>query len=586
MGLSAETIDALPRKTGVYILRNNKGQIIYIGKAKNIRSRLHSYLGRDTRPYAGHIVDNTDKIDFILTRNEKEALLLENQLIKAHKPRFNIDLKDDKTYVRIKVTTNDQWPGIFITRRVLKDGSHYFGPYSSVQATKKTLSAVGRIFPIRRCKDTVFKNRTRPCIYHQIGLCMAPCVKKVSMKMYGLLVQDMISFLEGKDKLLVRDLHLRMKAESENCNYEMAAKIRDQIYAIKNTLVPQVVVGNAPADTDVFGTYTGRRAIQITVLHIAKGIMAGSNNFSLKDSHHEDFMTNCILQFYLQNPFIPPAIYTDILPEGKEMLEQILSEMRGSTVTIKKALRGRPKQWVSMARENAASYMQSTDSSVLDDIARYLHLPAIPYRMECYDISSIQGSFATASRAVFIEAEPDKSLYRHYRIQNIEGQDDFAMMKQVLTRRLSTDETRPDLMVIDGGKGQLNICLRVLDELGLATIPVVAIAKARGLKTDRFFLPGRKDPLKMPERSDALRTLQRIRDEAHRFAIKYHKHLRAKSSSSFLEEIPGIGPKKAKAVLKHTSHIKDLSNISSSDLQGCASINKKDIANILKYLQR
>jgi excinuclease ABC subunit C len=585
MGLTADIIDALPRKTGVYILRNNQGQIIYIGKANDIRSRLHSYLGRDTRPYTGHIVDNTDKIDFILTRNEKEALLLENQLIKAHKPRFNIDLKDDKTYVRIKVTTNDQWPGIYITRRVIKDGSHYFGPYSSVQATKKTLSAVGRIFPIRRCKDTVFKNRTRPCIYYQIGLCTAPCANKVSEEMYGLLVCDLISFLEGKNKLLERELHMRMRAESEKCNYEMAAKIRDQIYAIKNTLVPQVVVGNAAADTDIFGTYTYRHTIQITVLHIAKGIMAGSNNFSLKDVGHEDFMTNCILQFYLQNPAIPPAIYTDKVPEAKEMLEQILSEMRGSTVTIKKAMRGRPKQWVSMARENASNYIRSTDSSVLDDIARYLHLPAIPYRMECYDISNIQGSFATASRAVFIEAEPDKSLYRHYKIQDIEGQDDFAMMEQVLRRRLSTDETRPDLMVIDGGKGQLTICLRVLDEFGLDSIPVVAMAKARGSKTDRFFLPGRKDPIKMPERSNALRTLQRIRDEAHRFAIKYHRHLRAKSSSSFLEDIPGIGPKKARAVLMHISHIKDLSNISSSDLEECTSINKRDIVNILEHLQ-
>ena len=585
MGLTAEIIDKLPRSTGVYILRNNTGQIIYIGKAKDIRSRLQSYLGRDTRPYARHIVDNTDSIDFMITRNEKEALLLENQLIKAHKPRFNIDLKDDKTYVRIKVTTKNDWPGIYITRRVLKDGSHYFGPYSSVQTTKKTLSAIGRIFPVRRCKDTVFKNRTRPCMYYQIGLCTAPCVNKISGHEYSLLVQDLIRFLEGKNKLLERELSSRMKDEAEKFNYETAAKIRDQIHAIRNTLVPQIVVGDAAVDTDVFGTYKRHHNIQIAVLHIAKGILADSNNFTLEDNEDEDFITNCILQFYLQRPIIPSFIYTDIVPGQKDMLEGILTDMRGSKVTIGKAARGKPRQWTGMARENARNYYKAVDSSVLDDIARAFHLSTIPYRMECYDISNLQGTHATASRAVFIGAEPDKSLYRHYKIRDIEGQDDFAMMEQVIRRRMSTDEPKPDLMVIDGGKGQLNTCINVLSVLDMDSIPLVAMAKARGTKTDRFFIPGRKDPISLPQRSHALQVLMNIRDEAHRFAINYHRHLRSRSATSIFEEIPGIGPKKARALLKHTSRINDLAEITKDDLLGCPSINNSDIVNILNYFK-
>ncbi len=585
MSLTAEAIERLPRSTGVYILRNDQGQIIYVGKANDIRSRLQSYLGRDTRPYAQHIVSNTHTIDFIITRNETEALLLENQLIKAHKPRFNIDLKDDKTYVRIKITTNSQWPGIYITRKVLHDGAHYFGPYSSAQATRKTLSALGRIFPIRRCKDTVFKNRTRPCIYHQIGVCTAPCVHRASKEHYDQLVHDLIAFLEGKNRQLEQNLQARMKSESARQNYEMAARIRDQIHAIKNTLVPQVVVGNAAADTDIFGTYSHHRDIQIAVLHIEKGTLTDSNNFTLKDIDPDDFMTGCILQFYLRNPLIPPTIYTDISPAEKDRLEQVLSDLRGSAVSIRKALRGRPKQWISMAQDNARNYYKGTESSpVIDEIARGLHLTTIPYRMECYDISNLQGTHATASRAVFIAGEPDKTLYRHYRIRDIDGQDDFAMMEQVLTRRLTADEVKPDLIVIDGGKGQLGICLRVLEKLDMRTLPVVAIAKARGLKTDRFFVPGRKDPLRLPERSGALRALQRIRDEAHRFAVKYHKHLRSQSSSSILEDIPGIGPKKARAVLMHTSHLEDLSKITPEDLAGCPGLSAVNIREIVEFL--
>ncbi|MCD6571590.1 MAG: excinuclease ABC subunit UvrC [Deltaproteobacteria bacterium] len=589
MALTLELIQSLPKSTGVYIMKDAKGSIIYVGKALDIRSRLRAYLGQDTRTYVRHIKDNTEKIDFMLTSNEKEALLLENQLIKGYKPRYNIFLKDDKTYVSIKITTNQEWPGIYITRRVLRDGARYLGPYSSVQATRKTLAAVGRIFPIRRCKDIEFNNRQRPCIYHQIGLCLAPCVKKVSKEEYDQTVRDLISFLEGKDKALIADLKVRMKQQAKSLNFEQAAKIRDQISAIKNTLIPQIIIGGAKTDMDVFGTYSWREHVDIAVLRISKGSMIDGHTFTLKNvsTQKDEVLGKCISQFYLNKRGVPPIIYTDILPEDKETLEQALSDIRGSNVRISQAKRGRPKQWVAMAQENAVSHFKESDIPALEEIAKVFHLPRIPYRMECYDISSIQGAYAVGSMVVFIDGHAEKDLYKRYKIKNISSQDDFTMMEEVLNRRLKGEEVKPDLIVIDGGKGQLNICIKVLKSIGITTIPIVAMAKEKGGRVDRFFLPGRKNPIFLPPRSYALKALQRLRDEAHRFAITYHRRLRSKASKrSFLEDIPGIGRKKATIILKHVGHINNIYDIKEEALIGCKGITKTDIKNIMSYIQK
>jgi excinuclease ABC subunit C len=351
------------------------------------------------------------------------------------------------------------------------------------------------------------------------------------------------------------------------------------------SLVPQVVVGNTPTDVDIFGTFRLQDKAQIAVLHISKGTMTDSHTLVVHNTDEDDFMTNCMLQFYMRNNNIPPLIYADFLPEDREILEQILSDLRGSKVSIRRGIRGKPRQWVEMAQENARSYGRNRDTSALDEVAKAFHLSTIPYRMECYDISSFQGSNPVASRVVFMGGEPDKSLYRHYRIRDIEGQDDYAMMEQVLRRRLEGDEAKPDLLVIDGGKGQLNVCSRVLETLGMTSIPVVSMAKPRGAKNDRFFTPGRKDAVFLQERSEALKLMQRIRDEAHRFAVKYHTHLRSKAVSTVLEDIPGIGPKKARCVLKHTAHISGLSQIRPEDLEGCPSITKGDVERIIKFVR-
>ncbi len=586
MALTEDIIGSLPRATGVYILRDASGRIIYIGKAKNLRARVRSYLGGDDRFQTGSIVEKTCRADYILTSNEAEALLLENQLIKAHKPRYNIDLKDDKTYVRIKLTTKAEWPAISITRKVISDGSRYFGPYASAASTRNTLSAIGRIFPVRRCKDTEFSNRTRPCIYHSIGLCLAPCVYKTVRKEYDQTVLDLVAFLEGRNTELEKTLQARMLLESQRLNFEKAARIRDQIEAIRVTLVPQAVIGTGRGETDIFATFVSRNHIQVAVLRIADGSLADSHDVSAKVATGEDLMTAIMLQFYLGGKDIPGTIYTDTLPRNRRMLEEVLGSLKGSRVRIAEPARGKPLKWLAMAKDNALTHAGGFNTSALEEIARAFHLAGIPYRMECYDISNLQGKSATGSRVVFIDGEPDKALYRHYRIRTIEGQDDFAMLKEVFRRRLVNDETRPDLMVIDGGKGQLGVFLKVLEELGIPKIPVVSIAKAKGAHLDRFFLPGRKDAVRLPERSAGLRTLQRIRDEAHRFAVTYHRRLRSGQSSSVFEGIPGIGPKKAKALLMHTAHIPDPSLIRLDDLKCIKALSGKDIANIISFFRK
>jgi len=582
MALSADMVDTLPRATGVYMMRDLHGHIIYVGKAVDIRTRVRAYLGADARPSVSHIRQRTAQVDFVLTSNEKEALLLENQLIKSHRPRYNIVLKDDKSYVSIKVTTNHEWPGITVTRRILKDGARYFGPYSSARATRNTLSAVGRIFPVRRCKDTEFANRMRACMFHQIGICSAPCVKRIGREEYLQTVNDLIMFLEGRNKTLETLLEERMQAFSHSLEFERAARIRDQISAIRTTLVPQAIVRYGGADMDVFGSYRRAHLAEVTVLRISRGAVIDSASFSLATQDESDFMTPCLMQFYLGRKDIPPLIYSDSMPDDTGNLEATLSDLRGGVVSIRQAVRGRPRQWIKMAQETALSNVKG-ESSVLDEIARAFKMSSIPYRMECFDISTLLGEQAVGSRAVFIGGIEDKSLYRHYRIEGPAAQNDFAMLGEVLARRFRQDnEPPPDLLVLDGGKGQLNIGLKVLKDLGVASVPVVAMAKERGTAKDRFFLPGRRDAIMLPRGSEALRTLQRLRDETHRFAVTYHRRLRSRAARSRLFDIPGIGPKKTALLLKSCP---DLRSLSEEELSGIKGLNRGDVRKIVEFIQ-
>jgi excinuclease ABC subunit C len=530
MPLTLEMIEALPRATGVYMMRDVKNRIIYVGKALDIRNRVRAYLGQDTRPYVSHIREHAEKVDFVLTGNEKEALLLENQLIKTHRPRYNVLLRDDKTYVSIKLTVNHDCPAISITRRVVKDGARYFGPYSSAKATRGTLSAIGRIFPIRRCKDTEFSNRVRPCLYHQIGLCLAPCVKKHATQDYKQAVDDLILFLDGKNTDLINKLEDRMHKYAGELDFEKAAKIRDQIEAIKTTLVPQKVSGATSTDADIFGVQRYEDTASIAVLRIMDGKVADTNAFSVHAGEGQDFITPVIIQYYLGGRQVPPVIYSDEMPEEIDSVTATLSELRSAGVKLKKPVRGKTRHLLNMANETASKAITAGESA-LDEIAIHFKLQSIPWRIECYDISNLSETNAVGSRSVLTGGEPDKSLYRHYKIRSVEGQNDFAMMHEILSRRFKNEtENMPDLIIIDGGKGQLAMCLRVMSDLGIEGVPVVAMAKEHGSAKDRFFIPGRKEPVHLQARSRALLMLQNLRDEAHRFAITYHRKLRSKSA--------------------------------------------------------
>ena len=583
MPLTSKIIETLPRAIGIYMMRDIKGKIIYIGKALDLRSRVRAYLGQDKRPFVKHIAENSEKVDFFLTNNEKEALLLENQLIKAHRPRYNVLLKDDKTYVSIKVTTAHDYPAILVTRKILKDGSRYFGPYSSARATRDTLSAIGRIFPVRRCRDTEFINRSRPCLYYQIGLCTAPCVKKHAREDYKNLVDDLILFLEGRNTELVRTLEKRMEKYSSDMEFERAAKLRDQIQAINATLVPQAVSAATGTDADIFGCALYDDRACIAVLRISSGSISDVAAFSINSSGNDDFMTNVIMQFYMGGRDVPPNIYVKELPAESSILAEALSEIRGTKVSFTIPKRGKASSWLEMASSTAAGNL-AKGRSAFDEIAIAFKLRALPWRIECYDISNLGDSHAVGSRAVFTGGEPDKSLYRHYRIRNADGQNDFSMMYEVLSRRFSDNEDiYPDLIIIDGGKGQLAICLKALSELGISGIPAAGMAKQRPGARDRFFLPGRKDPIQLPLRSAGLQLLQRLRDETHRFGITYHRKLRSKSARTQLENIPGIGIKKAALILKA---FPEPSKASLADLKQIKGITERDASGISDYFKK
>jgi excinuclease ABC subunit C len=585
MALTEDMVSALPRETGVYLLKDKKGRPVYIGKAKDLRSRLRSYLVGDGRAYTGRIAAETAVVDFILTRNEAEALLLENQLIKRHRPRYNIDLKDDKSYVRIKVGVSEPWPSLRVTRTVAEDGSLYFGPYPSAQSTRETLSAIGRIFPLRRCKDAEFRNRSRPCVYHAIGLCLAPCTNEGVRREYDQAVSDLVAFLEGRDRDLVLMLKGRMQEASDNLEFEKAARIRDRIAAIESTLVPQAVIGGSKALCDVFAFFETAQGLTASVLSIDKGALVDSRTLSVRKAAQEDLIPMTVLQYYLSGRRAPRLVYVDADPSDAEALGEALTRLTGEAVRAAVPKRGRAIQWVEIARRNARGHAAEKGPSALEEIARVFHLRSVPYRMECFDVSTLSGTDSTASCAVFLGGEPAKNLYRRFRISDTSLRDDFSMLKEVITRRLENDDSRPDLVVIDGGKAQLRVFLKAAEELGLGAVQVVAMAKARGGPVvDRFFLPGRKDALRLAPRGRALRTLQRLRDEAHRFAVGYHRLLRSKKTSPAFERIPGIGPKKARELLKLAGALPDGSRITRSDLESLDCLNRSDVERILEHL--
>lgn len=606
-----EKLSNLPSQPGVYLMRDKGGKVIYVGKAKDLRGRVRAYFHRgDGRSHVEFLVRRIHDLETLVTQNEKEALILENNLIKQYKPRYNIRLKDDKSYLSIKVTTNHPWPRIFATRKIVKDGNRYFGPFSSAIAARETLEIIERHFLLRNCTDYNFRNRSRPCLQFQIKRCLGPCVLPVDSKEYQEQVRQAMLFIEGKRHELLDELRAKMQAKADALEFEAAAKIRDQMQAVERTLEKQRMVSHWGADQDIFGIYREGGFIEVQVLFVRQGKLTGNQAYSLENLEFSDeqVMESLLTQFYQGERFIPDEVLLPVEVEDQEVREEYLSERKGKKVFFLCPRRGDKRQLVEMATQNARqSFFERHDQEkerekMLLELQEKLHLKQYPHRIECFDISTIHGSHAVGSMVTFLGGEPDKGYYRHYRIRTVDpssGGDDFGMMLEVLTRRFARgveEGDLPDLVVVDGGKGQLAMALAAMRELGVKDVSAVGLAKMRVHRSarsadiqrleERVFLPGQSNPVILRRNSNALFLLQRVRDEAHRFAITYHKKLRTHATLfSALDRIPGIGGVRKRALLRAFGSIKKIEEATLEELLTVPSMNEKLAREILQSLK-
>lgn len=571
-----------PQTPGVYQMFGQNDEVLYVGKAKQLRNRLRSYFsaGGDGRLHIPLLMEKVQRVEVILTDTEKEALLLENTLIKKYRPRYNIELRDDKTYVSVRIDLNDPFPMMQVVRQVKNDGAHYFGPYSSASAIRETLKEIYRIFPLRHSSIERCRKRGRPCLFHQIGQCSAPCHGKISQKGYRELVNGVIQLLEGRESEVIANLQQRMERASDELRFEDAARFRDQIGAIRRSVEKQKVTDYGGGNQDVVGLHQDGGEVEVTLLFIRQGRLIGRRSYPLEWSLDlPELLSGFLQEYYSRQVILPDQLLLPFPLEDAELLGDWLSEKHGKKVQLLAPQRGEKKRLCALAQRNAAeSYRQrgqrqQARGKLLEELQEKLHLPCLPQRIECYDISNVQGNQSVGSMVVVTNGEADPAEYRRFKIKTVEGADDYASLHEVLTRRLQRglDESNlPDMILIDGGKGQLGVLTAVLGDFSLADkIGAVGIAKSRVLANvrgkvverseERFFLPGRKNPVNFRSGSACLFLLERLRDEAHRFAITYHRKLRNKASlRSSLDDIPGVGPSRKKKLLKHFGSLKKI----------------------------
>lgn len=578
----AEKLDSLPAAPGVYVMRGRGGEVIYVGKAVNLRNRVRSYFtrgGSDSRAFVGLLDRLLGDVETVLVSNEKEALLLENELIKKHRPRFNVQLRDDKNFICLRLDVGHAYPRLEVVRRFKKDGARYFGPYSSASSIRETLRIINRYFQLRTCSDHVLENRRRPCLLHQIGRCPAPCVYPILPEEYRRGVDEVILFLEGKAGELVDGLRARMKSAAAELKFEEAARVRDQLIAIERSLERQKVALAEVIDQDVFGFYREADRLLIYVLYLRQGRITGGQAFpfSGQEFPDEELLASFVNLYYDHENFVPKEVLLPFEPEGLEGLAELLTERKGERVRVLVPRRGEKADLVRMSSRNAEQAFQERKRSkdetaaLLERLRDRLHLTRVPRRMECFDISHFQGSTVVASQVAVTDGELDKARYRRFKIKTVAGNDDFASMYEVIARRLRrglAERDLPDLLVIDGGKGQLASAEAAARDLGVEGIDLIALAKSRDLEVpdrdqasarspERVFLPQRKDPIVLPQNSPELFLLTRLRDEAHRFAITFQqKLLRRRNLRSQLEDIPGVGEGRRSALLRHFGSVK------------------------------
>lgn len=590
-----EQLKLLPTNPGVYLMKNEQAKIIYVGKAINLKNRVKSYFqsSKNHSPKVKSMVEKICDFEYIITANEIEALILECNLIKKYRPKYNISLRDDKTYPYIKVTLNEDYPTVSITRKILKDGAKYFGPYTSAGAVHEVLNLLKKLFQIRSCRQM---NTKRPCLEFHIKRCLAPCTGRVAKSEYREMIKSLCLFLEGRNEVVLKELTSRMQIAAENFQFELAAKLRDQVLAIEKISAKQnIIIGSS--DQDIIGLARKADEACIQIFFIRSGKMIGRDHFLLNGTEDEtdSALLNAFLeQYYNKATFIPKEILLPVEIENEEILSAWLSQKKNAKVSFGLPQRGVKKEMVLMANDNAVVVLEEQmikNSAGLEqtvgamkDLGRYLRMEKELKRIECFDISHIQGSETVASMVVFSNGAPDKQEYRRYKLKSVEGKpDDFKSMQEVVGRRYrQSDGIMPDLIIIDGGKGQLNSALEIIRALGHYQIPVVGLAK----QFEYVFLEGQSEPVILPPNSKALYLIQRIRDEAHRFAITYHRKLRHKRNLvSVLDHIEGVGPTRRKALWDAFGSIAEIKKAKITDLTAVPGISENIANNIVKYFK-
>ncbi|HSL93701.1 MAG TPA: excinuclease ABC subunit UvrC [Bacillota bacterium] len=600
-----EKLSLLPDLPGVYRMLNAEGTVIYVGKARSLRQRVRSYFNQGGQEHAKvrAMVEHVTDFDYIITDTEREALVLESNIIKDLRPHYNIRIKDDKHYPYLRLGTDEAYPRLTIVRRVIKDGAKYFGPYPNSSAVRDMLKLMKRIFPLRQCnRDVAYGTRIgRPCLHFHIKQCLGPCQGTIKQEDYAQVVRQMEMLLDGRHEVLLKEMRRNMQLRSAAMEFEHAARLRDQVAAIEAVVEKQKIDTARVDERDVLGLANGLDESCVAVFRVRSGKVVGRESFILAgtaEQERAEILRAFLVQHYKTASMTPEEVVLPELPGDADEVESYLREVRGKKTRLLVPQRGDKKSLLELAGKNALQVLQERWSAqngkqellrrALDELAHYLGLTRTPERMECYDVSNIAGTLSVGSMVVFVAGQPARSDYRRFRIKWVEGANDFASLHEVLTRRLGglregrkAFATEPDLIIVDGGKGQLSAAVDALRQEGYSHIPVAALAKQEEI----IFLPGAVDAIRLPRHSQVRYLLQRIRDEAHRFAITYHRELRSKKGvASLLEGCPGIGPARRKALLAHFGSLPSLRGASVTEVAGVKGMNQALAQALLEYL--
>jgi len=603
--LITEQLQRLPDSPGVYLMKDAAGNILYVGKAASLNHRVRSYFGARGKLTLKlqRLVARVTELDFFVTASDHEALILELNLIKRHHPRYNVRLKDDKTFPYLKISTNEDWPRVYTTRRLEPDGSRYFGPFTNARSVRRTLKVIKGIFPFRTCSRAITATDSRACLEYHLGRCLAPCIGEVSRQEYAEIIREVILFLEGKQEKIVTELEGKMRQAAAELDFEKAARLRDQVQAIHEVIEGQRIATTVKGEQDVIAFAQDRDQAFVQVFFIRHNKLTGRESFVLQGTRHEaphQIMTSFIQQFYDSSPYVPPLLLLQYPVADLPVIKDWLQSKRGARVDIQAPQRGNKKQLVDTVAQNARQGLEQLKikqlaapralDTALTEIEKELSLKRLPDRIEGYDISAIQGKAAVGSMVVFEKGRPKPAHYRRFKIKTVSGANDYAMLQEVLQRRFKRLKSEtptqdswailPDLVLVDGGKGHLNASLSAMGEAeGL--VPVASLAK----ENEEIFIPRKKEPIILPPSSPGLQLLQRVRDEAHRFAISYHLRTHQQQTfTSTLDGVPGIGPKRKRALLKHFGSVGAIKEASPDELAATTGMSKSQAEKIKEHL--